>query len=239
MKTICTTSTWVEMSGWSITIGGRYIWEKERVPKNIDTYSLVHVDYHWDGGNDFHNYAEREKELIGADLDTIYELVAEDKWIRFDSFISPAVIRGIVSEVHFYCKQYDGNDIGIDNDLLKRTGTVQEIHDSLSTLTCIEPKDPLIFDFCLDIFNRSDMWYQGEIWRDEEVTELLESCRELVRKAELVTVSLSFGYSGTEEDTRRLADMTIPILQRYRNDSQQSAPADVMHYSQRTSMLTA
>ena len=160
-----------------------YIWEKERIEKKIDKCSLVHVDYHWDGGNDFHNYPDKEKELHEADLDKIYNLVAEGSWIRFDSFISPSIIRGFISEVHFYCVQDDDHDVAIDADLLNRMGTSQYIHSHASELSNIKNKFPLIFDFCLDIFNKSNKWYQGDIWDDKEIFELLELCKPLVKKS--------------------------------------------------------
>jgi len=41
-----------------------YAWEKERKNLAITKYSLIHVDQHWDGGNDFHHSPEKEQELF-------------------------------------------------------------------------------------------------------------------------------------------------------------------------------
>lgn len=185
-----------------------YAWEKERKNLAITKYSLIHVDQHWDGVNDFHNSPEKEQELVNADLDEIRALVEEDRWISFDSFIAPALIRGFIDEVHFYCKQ-ENTEVGLDLELLEKWGVHQYIHDDLHSLKSIETTSPVIFDFCLDVFNSSGNLYSGEIWPDQKVIELLEACKEYVTSAEIVTISLSFGYSGTRADTIRLADLVV------------------------------
>jgi len=196
-----------------------YIWEEMARDTAVKNYCLVHVDYHWDGGNEFFGHPNKEKELLEAGIEVIHSLIEEGRWVTFDSFISPAIIRGLVKEVHFFCTQDDGSDRAIDDELLERTGVTQMIHPSMESLSCIEPELPLIFDFCLDIFNESDQWYEGDIWVDEDIELLLLACKPLVIKADIVTVSLSFGYSGTEDDTRRLAEIVVPHFQEWRNDS--------------------
>jgi len=194
-----------------------YIWEKFRASQKIEEkFSVVHIDYHWDGGNDFHDSPVQEIELVEGDLEAIYELVRKGNWIRFDSFISPAIIRGFVDEVHFYCEQSDGYDIGIGDELLQRKATSQFIHKDIQSVSSYDFKSPVIFDFCIDIFNRSNMYYQSDIWSDDEISEFLQCCQEMVTKASLVTVSFSFGYAGTEEDTRRLAEKVVKTFQEWR-----------------------
>lgn len=65
--------------------------------------------------------------MLGADLPTLETMIREDNWIRYDSFIAPAVIRGLVSDVHFYCLQGD-TEPGIDQDTLDAAGSRQTLH---------------------------------------------------------------------------------------------------------------
>lgn len=194
-----------------------YVWEKFRFISGTSNFSLVHADYHWDGGNDFHSSPQKREELLEANLDGLYELVKEGRWIRFDSFISPGVIRGFISEIHFYCKQDDGHDIGVDEGLLREMGVSQILHTDTQSLKTHEFQTPIIFDLCLDLFNRSTNWYAGDLWPDKEIIAFLHSIEHIIRKAELVTVSLSFGYSGTEADTKYLAGLVLPILKEWRS----------------------
>ena len=62
------------------------------------------------------------------------------------------------------------------------------------------------------MLNRSDMCYTGDIWSLEEIDDLLNDIKHLVINASIVTISMSYGYSGTKEDTSRL---TKYILERF------------------------
>lgn len=188
-----------------------YIWEKFRKQSGIQRFSLVHADYHWDGVNDFAEQLDEVRKLISADEIELFELVRKNKLIRYDSFIAPAVLRGMFEEVHFYCAQDDGDDVGLDESLLQLSGCIQRVHQDILSLVTSQFSTPLIFDLCLDLFNRSnDKEYEGDIWRDDEIYRFLDSTYSLIEHASIVTISLSFGYSGTVEDTRRLAGMVIP-----------------------------
>lgn len=193
-----------------------YIWHRFQVQTEIPKFTLVHVDYHWDGGDDFMHSEEMAAELMAATDERLIEFIREENWIRFDSFIAPAIRRGIVDEVHFYCKQDDGWDVGINADLLAHAATRQFIYDDINELIQHSFSCPLIFDLCLDLFNRSKMHYEGDIWKDEEIEEFLIISKPVLQQAALVTVSFSFGYSGTEEDTRRIAKLVLPRLLEYR-----------------------
>lgn len=185
------------------------VWERCRSkPK----YCLVHADQHWDGVYDFHDDPEGEQALIAANIDCLEDFVADNDRIRCDSFIAPAVRRGLFKEVHFFCTEDDGNDIGLDEKLLTSSATTQFVHQTIAGLASQQFECPLIFDLCLDLFNRSGDWETGSLWSDAEVTDFLKSVEPLLQAAEIVTVSLSFGYSGTEEDTRRLAHLVCPRI---------------------------
>jgi hypothetical protein len=193
------------------------IWEAEQ---KTGPYTLVHADYHWDGCYDIHNNPEKETELLAASAEQVAELVAEDVWIRNDSFIAPAVRRGLIQTVHFYCLQDDCGDKALDQDFLSLCGAKQFLHANVTSLASAEIDAPLIFDLCLDLFNRSDYWDTGDIWSDEDIIRFLDSAKNLIVRAELVTVSMSFGYSGTVQDTRNLSALVVPILLSYRSSFQ-------------------
>lgn len=193
-----------------------YAWESFRQQAGGGRFTLAHVDYHWDGGYDFHCDAEQEQELLAADLRRLRAFIEEEEWIRYDSFIAPAVARGMFDAVHFYCPQGDESDVAVDENLRKSTGTDQVIHETPESLASLEAASPLIFDLCLDLFNRSDQFQEGDLWSDEEVLGFLDTVRPLITTASLVTISLSFDCSGTAEDTRHLASLVLPRIQAWR-----------------------
>ncbi len=195
---------------------GFYAWEKSAGETDSrKRYSLIHLDYHYDGCNDFEEENEIEKLRKTSELSELEELVRIDDAIRKDSFIAPAVIRGLLKEIHFYCPQHD-TELGIDENLLERFDCKQFLYDTPDDLKNRAVSNPIIFDLCLDLFNKSDQWEEGDLWTDEEITQFLDNMASFVTKAEIVTVSFSFGYSGSEEDTRHLAKLVLNKLVEYR-----------------------
>lgn len=194
-----------------------HVWDSVCRPLRLQPVSLVHADYHWDAVNDFHSLPEEERKLQYLDADALFQIIKAGELIRYDSFIAPAVIRGLVSDLHFFCKQ-ENVDAGLDPDLLRRYGVKQTFHRTADSLSAAQFERPVVFDLCLDLFNRSDVCYQGDIWPAGAIKSFLESARAAVLQADLVTISLSFGYSGTADDTRRLAELIVPTLQKWRLD---------------------
>ena len=193
-----------------------YVWEKNRLTQGF--YTLVHVDFHWDANYDFWGKPDKEKDLKGASIERIEKLIREGDLIQYDSFIGPAIVRGLINDVHFLCFQED-EDEGFTDDELKAFNSEQTIHTKAASLKRIETKQPILFDFCLDVFNRSDYDYQSDLWADEEIDTLLRECKPLVQKAQVVTVSMSYGCSGTKEDTKRLTEKVVPLFLEWRNGS--------------------
>ena len=191
------------------------VWTRFGIERGIGPFSLVHADHHWDGVNDFHEAEEERDRLLAADLTEIEEMVRNEDRIQYDSFIAPALIRGLVTEVHFFCKQ-TSTEPGLGEPLLSEAGAREYMHDDARQLAQAQFNGPVIFDLCLDLFNRSDNWATGDLWTDEEVLEFLQSVRFVIERAKLVTVSLSFNYSGTEADTRHLAQLALPLLVEWR-----------------------
>ena len=188
-----------------------YVWEKGRA-QNQGPYALVHLDFHYDGVNDFKDTANRERLIsVGTDGE-IFQMVKNKKHVQCDSFIAPAVIRGLIKEIHFYCKQSeDDTDPGLDSDILEENKCTQSFYTNIKDLMSSVQTEPILFDLCLDLFNKDDdKTYQGTLWPDSEVLAALDACHPLLAKASIVTVSLSFGYSGSEEQTQHLARLAIP-----------------------------
>jgi hypothetical protein len=186
-------------------------WERQRVAGQ--RYVLLHADFHWDGVDDLGSEDSPRKALLAAGVDDLVAMTAAEEYIRFDSFIAPAVRRGLLSEVHFFCKEDDSNEVGLDADLCAKAGVEQIVHDDVESLARLDPVGPLIFDLCLDLFNHADdMEFEGDLWSDADVLGFLGAMRSHICAAAVVTISLSFGYSGTEEDTRHLAQLVVPRI---------------------------
>lgn len=122
-----------------------------------------------------------------------------------------------MTEVHFFCKQTN-TEPGLGEELLIDTGAREYLHNDVREFADTEFAGPVIFDLCLDLFNRSDMWATGDLWSDDEIREFLERVHPVIERAVVVTVSLSFDYSGTENDTRHLAALVLPFIMRWRSD---------------------
>ena len=189
------------------------VWETQRTGNR---YVLIHADYHWDCCYDFHNLPNEEARLLAASSEQVSKLVAEGELIQYDSFIVPAIKRGLVHTVHFYCLQKSVGDDALDEDFLRACGAYQVIHTDANSLAVAQISGPYIFDICLDLFNRSKVSAEGDLWSDAEVLDFLVTMKSLVRHAELVTVSMSFNYSGTASDTRHLVQLVIPELLAFR-----------------------
>lgn len=197
---------------WALYVWAQF-WQQSAIPK----FALVHADYHWDGGYDLFESPRHGQGLPLANLEQLRELIRVEDGIKYDSFIAPAVVNGMFESVHFYCRQNDGTDIGIPSELLHRTGTKQFVHDSPEDLASQAFLAPLIFDLCLDLFNNSQKFANGDLWSDYHVSTFLETVRPLVKGAALVTLSLSFDYSGSDDDTRHLASIVVPQIIQWRS----------------------
>lgn len=195
-----------------------YFWEKirsEHFP--LTRFHLVHADYHWDQIDDVEEDPEVLAQLLAASVETLRIWTARDESpIRYESFIAPAIRRRALEAVHWFCKQ-DEEDNGFDEEFLHEHDCCQYFYSKSSELGKASIKDPLIFDLCLDLFNRNDkdMW-AGDLWSHQEIDNFLIDCGGLIHRAAAVTLSLSFGYSGSEDDTRQLASIVIPKIAQLR-----------------------
>jgi hypothetical protein len=186
-------------------------WERCRIAGQ--RYALMHADYHWDDVDDLADSPTRVPAFLAAQLPELIALTKANKLVRFDSFIAAAVRRGLVAEVHFFCTEDEATDEGLDQKLCEENQTLQFIHPDASSFAGAAPSSPIIFDLCLDLFNNeSDGYEEGDLWPDEDVLGFIEAVAHHIKAAALVTVSMSFGYSGSEGDTRHLAKLVVPRI---------------------------
>lgn len=178
---------------------------------------LIHADHHWDGVDLFHENQEAIDALISEDLEGLDRRIRDEDRIQYDAFIAPAVRLGLLREVHFFCTQRDDWDKGIHPTLCEPLGVTQFIYDDPLSIAELAPADETIFDLCLDLFNEAADFYGSDLWSDDRIHAFLESAKPLIVAADVVTVSMSFGYSGAEEDTRRLTAMVVPLLLAWRS----------------------
>lgn len=160
-----------------------YCWEVS-CPQRPCT--LVHVDHHWDGCNDF----QKPKEIVELKGFTIEDIKSQtmewDGLFRYDNFIFPAIIRGLVNEVHFLCEQ-SYSEPGLWPPFMEQHNASQVYHESVeSLLSSLESSvQPIIFDLDLDLFNRHSQAYY------EKENDLIAYLSNMIRNAQAVTIATS------------------------------------------------
>jgi hypothetical protein len=188
-----------------------YAWESSLRPQlGHEQGILAHLDYHLDASNDFTSAEDVERLLRAAGSAGCGDLTAGDNLIKCDSFIVPAIMRGLIRDVHFFCRETDP-DPGVYDEWLDSYDGPQFYHERLEDLLVALAGKCVLFDLCLDLFNgAANKSYRSDLWPDADVVGLIDDCGDLIRDARLVTVSLSFSHSGTESDTRHLARVVLP-----------------------------
>lgn len=194
-----------------------YVWESYCFNNPLKKpLALLHFDYHWDGINDFVSDSAQEMLKKTERIGEIFDLFSNSAFVRKDSFIAPAIIRGIVNEIYFFCFQ-DNTETGLDEDLLKKYHSKQFIYKNIDLIPYHKIKNYFL-DIDLDLFNNSDMWAKSDLWENSDICDFLRKCSGLIKNASLITIAMSFGYSGTYEDTRKLTKKIVPeILKYYKN----------------------
>lgn len=189
-----------------------YVW---RINRNILPDILFHADYHWDGDDDFPGDDSTLLKLI-SDHNRLRKIISRDQVIRKVSFISPAVRAEWFREIHFFCYQRN-IEKGLNTENLIRKPVRQFIHISQqSVLEQLSEKD-VAFDLDVDLFNHSTILGKGDLWPDHEVLAFLDFFSELIIKSSLITIALSYVYSGALEETRHLAQLILPKILSLRN----------------------
>ncbi|MDD5582039.1 MAG: UPF0489 family protein [Candidatus Marinimicrobia bacterium] len=188
-----------------------YVWclKREQLPK-----VLFHMDYHWDNADNFtdadsvlYDYIEYPEKLK--------KILSKDHLIRKDSFIAPAIRTDFFREVHFYCYQRNTPQ-GLDPLILQKKKVRQYLHKTLDdVLEKIIPNETA-FDLDLDFFNWSPLFGKGNLWSDEKILQVLFHLKDIIKKSPLITLALSYFYSGDVEDTHHLAEIILPLILSWR-----------------------
>jgi len=189
-----------------------YVW---RINRNTLPDILFHADYHWDGDNDFPGDDSALVELLD-NKSRLKRIISKDQDIRKVSFISPAVRAKWFREIHFYCYQRNIAK-GLNTENLIHKPVRQFVHTSQQSVLENLSGKYVAFDLDVDLFNHSTFYGKGDLWPDHEILAFLDRFSELIKKAPLVTIALSYFYSGSVEDTRHLAELILPKILSLRN----------------------
>lgn len=172
--------------------------------------TLLHADYHFDGIDDFLDNPKELDKMLVESVDKLKLRIKKNKTIKYDSFIAPVIRRDVVVYVHFYCREDEIDDAGLGHQTLEQCGAKQIFCDSVEAFARALISGRHIFDLCLDLFNReNEQEYEGALWPEDDIRQALVTWHELIFWADCVTISLSFGYSGTEEHTKYLAKLVL------------------------------
>ena len=183
-----------------------YCWEQYRESNDIPSI-LVHLDYHWDACND---YSENESTIRDMNLKDIKDVLIEDTNIRKDSFIAPAIIRGYINRIDFHCYQKD-NAIGFDADFLSRYNAIENVCENIEDLVQNIGDKEIILDIDLDIFNTLGS-RMGKLWSKEDIESYIHKITPLIKQAKIITIAMSYGFSGSDEDVENLTKLVVPMI---------------------------
>jgi hypothetical protein len=158
---------------------------------------LVHLDYHWDDLNDFSNPNDVVSLRSITDLEGIEALTIDSDrmLVRQDSFIAPAIIRGLVNQIHFFCLQRDDTP-GFDAQFLTNYHAHQFSYSDITDLSNAIQTGPLILDIDLDLFNRATPYFNNK----SALLQLIVSVKRIIELAEVITIAKSDLYSWKVAD---------------------------------------
>jgi len=195
-----------------------FVWQKLKYKNNTIPSTLLHIDYHWDGINDFHNKIDVTKKFIKLNkLPQIYDMVKKNDLIKADSFIAPAVIKKIINEIHFYCFQ-NGVENGLDASLLQENAATQYIHKTQHSIIKIIGNKSIIFDLDLDVFNKSKNTFKPDIWPKKDIKKFLHNLSGIIKNSCIITIAISRIYGGYSlENIKSLLEIVIPCINANKN----------------------
>ena len=167
---------------------------------------LVHLDYHWDSGD----YEGNVFELKNMSLKELQEHIEENHYITLDGFITPAVIRNTINEVHFFCCQ---DKEALDSRFLKN---ISYTYTSIEQLVETVKDKNIILDIDLDLFNYdagNGYWdIKANLWDEQEIKDFIISCSPLIKQADCITIAESPEYTGNKDDVVYLKNLIIPSI---------------------------
>ena len=192
-----------------------YVWEKYKsIHESNSRFSLIHLDKHWDGINDFQDDSRLLMLKSIDSINGIEEIVDQGDLIKDASFIAPGIIRNLLSEIHFYCLQ-DDTEEGIDDSLLNDFNCTQFKYNDIDSLINYKYEEDILFDLDLDLFNKDDYWMKGDLWKENEIADFVNKCSGIIANSSLVTIAISPGYSGTKDDMIFLKELVVPKIVTY------------------------
>lgn len=169
---------------------------------------LVHADYHWDAINDWQTEEEAREICQISSLTGIEEVILSGS-IRYDNFIFPEIIRKRINEVYFYCFFLDNPTHGFAPGNAEKFGAKQFICRDLDQLLNAVSGKPVLFDLDIDVFNYSEIGAETDYWDNAKVDDFFRRCRHTISNAPVVTIAISFGCSGEENDAKKLAKCVV------------------------------
>jgi uncharacterized protein UPF0489 len=195
-------------------------WRYRSMPQA--SVALAHIDFHWDGIWDVRG-GERLASLLSAassdEVRACYHDTNGNPLVDYASFIAPAIVRGLVKEVHFLCRQTD-TERGLDPSELARYDARQYFHASEQAIVAAVASRSFICDLDLDYFNEDEYWYSSDgLWPRDKVLTSLTALRSLIAQAEVVTIAMSFGHSGKRDDAQELAQFVTNYVLECRGHS--------------------
>lgn len=188
-----------------------WVWATQRkiLPK-----TLFHVDYHWDGADDFTDDDDSLIMLLSRPQE-LKKVISEDRFIRKNSFIAPAIRAEFFEEIHFHCYQRNIEQ-GLDPEVLIKQPVRQYIHPDIPPAIRLIKPDETALDLDVDIFNRSTFFGRGDLWPNTDILQFLDRLKDVIKASPLVTIALSYCYSGTEANTHSLAELILPRVVSWR-----------------------
>jgi hypothetical protein len=168
-----------------------YCWEYSSKHRPI---RVIHIDYHWDSLNDFTDINDID---LLTSLDTLFKIESftateQQGLVKDDSFIAPAVIRGLINEIHFYC--FQDEHPGFYQQFVEKYNLTQFVHSKIEDLLKIELVTPFILDIDLDFFNKT--YFPTE----RDVHDFISKIQKLLTQAEIITIAKSDLYNWKLKD---------------------------------------
>jgi len=137
-------------------------------------------------------------------------IISEEQYIRKDSFIAPAIIRKFINRVDFYCFQ-NNTEVGLDSSLLTKYQVKQNIYNQIDDLVKSTGTCEIILDIDLDIFNTIGSKF-GKLWSKDKIINYINKLSPLIKKAKIITIAMSYGYTGSNEEIEYLTKLVIPLI---------------------------
>lgn len=106
-----------------------------------------------------------------------------------------------------------------DDSLIKRYNVIQNTHEHIEDLVSSIGDEKIILDIDLDVFNKSTYFLNGDLWSDDDIITYIKIISNLILQAEIITIAMSYGYSGTDKQREHLIRLVVPEIIRIKTDN--------------------